>query len=346
MIRTIVHTRPRSACAATGPWPVLPRQQPQPEVSIVMVVHNEEHTIDAALDSALAQVTGQRLEVVVADGSSDDGTRRILDARAAVEPRMRVVDNPGRTTPKGLNTALREARGEYWVRLDGHSRFTPSYVETLMALLREGRCEAAGGVVRAVGESPFGRAVALVQSSRFGVGNAGHHYARSSRWVDHVSHGAYRLDISRAIGGFDETLLRNQDYDFDYRYRQTGARVLLEPAVTFERAVRETPRALARQQFEYGFWKYVVLRRHPDSLHLRWLAPPALVTALAGGTVLAWTWAGRRLLLASLGSYGALVSVAAARLGGGADAWRVASALTIVHLAWGSGFAWAALTCR
>lgn len=312
-----------------------------PEITIIMPVRNEGATIAAAVDSVLRQNGAARFEVVVADGGSEDGTRAALERRATADRRLRIIDNPTGTTARGLNLALAAAGGKYWVRIDGHSEIPPDYVELLVEHIRSGRADAAGAVVRALGVTAFGRAVAVANDSRFGIGDAHHHHTTSRRYVDHITHGAYRVDLSRDIGGFDDTLVRNQDYDFDYRYGLTGARIVLDPRVTFSRRVRETPRELARQYHEYGYWKSIVLRRHPKSLHLRWLAPPALVSSLIPGALLAWTQPGRRLLVITGASYGAFVFAGAmtlSRRGERPRGYQVALALTTMHIAWGTGF--------
>jgi glycosyltransferase involved in cell wall biosynthesis len=317
-----------------------------PDVTIIMAVRNELLTIEEALDSALRQVCRYVLEVVVADGCSDDGTAEVLTRRVAADPRVRVVANQSRTTAAGLNAALAAARGQYWVRLDGHSVLPPDYVARLVDHIRAGRCEAAGGVVRARGTTRFGRAVAAAQDSRFGIGNASHHYATREGFVDHVAHGAYRVDRSRSIGGFDEALIRNQDYDFDFRYRANGARILIDPSIEFHRQARETPAALMHQYYQYGYWKYVVFRRHPTSLHVRWLAPPTLVAALGIGTLTSGSRFGRRLLGTTLTAYLALVTLGTATIARrrGCSPYDVGRALATMHLAWGAGFLRSALS--
>jgi GT2 family glycosyltransferase len=240
-----------------------------------------------------------------------------------------------------LNAALSAARGRYTVRVDGHSIAPPDFVERLVAHLEEGRCEGAGGIVRAVGRSPFGRAVALAHGSKFGIGNAKHHYADTPQLIDHIAHGAYFTDRLRAIGGFDPVFVRNQDYELDHRYRLAGGRLLLDPSVVFDWWVRDAPRALARQYFQYGYWRFRSLERHPDSFSLRWMVPPALVVVLATGLAASPTRAGRRLLAATGTAYGAGLALAAAgqrRSPDRAAVVRLPIAFATMHLAWGSGF--------
>jgi glycosyltransferase involved in cell wall biosynthesis len=313
----------------------------EPAVSIIMPVRNERDHIRAAVGSALDQDIDVPFEVIVADGASDDGTRQILDEWATREPRLRIVDNPAGATAHGLNCALAAVRAPYFVRVDGHSVARPDYVRRLLELLRDGRCEAAGGIVRAVGASRFGRAVAAVHASRFAVGDAKQHYAQRAVYVDHVAHGGYITELAREIGGFDESFVRNQDYEFDYRYHLAGGRILLEPSIVFDWRVRETPVALARQYFQYGYWKVRALQRHPSSLNLRWLVPPAFVATTLAGVIGIATTPGRVVLGASVGSYAALVAlggiVTSAPIGR-RYAPLTALALATIHVSWGSGF--------
>jgi glycosyltransferase involved in cell wall biosynthesis len=312
-----------------------------PEVTIVMPVRNEERALDATLDAVLAQDLAEPFEVVVAEGASTDGTRALLERRAAADPRIRLVDNPTGATAAALNRALEAARGRYLVRVDGHSLPPRDYVRRLVEHLRSGACEAAGGRKRAVGSGAFGRAVAEAHGSRFGIGDSKYHYSDRVELVDHVPFGAYLTGRARALGGWDEELVRNQDYEFDYRYGAAGGRILLDPSIVVDWQVRERPGALARQYYGYGFWKLRSLARHPGSLHLRWLVPPALVAALAGGAAASPTAPGRWLLTGAAGSYGAFLAAGSAllaRRSGPAQAPRLAAALAVMHLSWGAGF--------
>jgi succinoglycan biosynthesis protein ExoA len=318
-----------------------------PVVSIIMPVRNERRHIDAALDAALAQDI--EVEVVVADGMSGDGTREVLARRARADERVRLVDNPAGRTPSGLNAALAAARGRYVVRLDGHTIAPPDYARRLVAHLAAGECEAVGGVKRAVGTSAFGRAVAAAHGSRFGIGNARHHYASRPGPIDHIPHGAYDVAIARAIGGFAEDLVRNQDYDFDHRFAAIGGgRIRFDPSISLDWHVRETPRALASQYAQYGYWKFVVLRRHPSSLNARWLAPPALVATLLGSAALARRRGPRLVLATTVGAYGGVLALGAGAVGSrsAGSRLRIALALATMHLSWGAGFLAGALMPR
>jgi glycosyltransferase involved in cell wall biosynthesis len=306
----------------------------RPEVTVVVPARNEAATIEAALESVLAQDFPGELEIVVADGSSTDGTREIVERIAADEPRIRIVDNRAGETPSALNAALAVARGRWLVRIDAHSHVPRDYVRRLVEHLQSGRCEGVGGRKVAVGRGPFGRAVAAAHGSHFGIGDSRYHFDGRPEYVDHVPFGAYRVDLARRIGGWEERFRRNQDSEFDCRYVEAGGRLLLDPGIEVEWEVRETPARLARQYFEYGTWRCRTVARHPHSLHARFLAPPLLVTALAAGAAFSWTRPGRVVLGTVGGAYLGFLAVGASRLGP-----RGALALACMHLPWGAGFA-------
>jgi succinoglycan biosynthesis protein ExoA len=312
-----------------------------PEVSVIMPVHNEAASLDAALASVCSQVTDTSIEVIVIDDHSTDSSRSIIECWAARDEHVRLVSSPRRGIPQALNCGLEAARGRYLVRVDGHSVIPPDYVQALLDHVRSDACEGAGGQKRAVGQGSFGRAVAAVHGSRFGIGDSKYHYSQRQELVDHIPFGAYTTELARAIGGWDEELRTNEDYDFDFRYQQAGGRLLLDPAIVVDWRVRETPARLAHQYFAYGRGKFMTLVRHPSSLHLRWLAPPMLVGALAGGILVSRTTPGRVLLAAVGGSYALFLTAGATTVGsrvGVRLAPQVALALGTMHLSWGTGF--------
>ena len=202
-----------------------------PLVTVVMAVRNEGAFLEESLGSVLAQdYPADRLEIILADGMSEDGTRAAAEGLRVRHPGLTVIDNPGRVVATGLNAAIRRARGDVIVRVDGHTVIAPDYVRQCVDALERTGADNVGGRMNAVGAGPFGEAVALATSSPFGVGGARFHYSTEEEWVDTVYLGAWRRDVFERIGFFDEELVRDQDDEFNYRLRATGGRVLLTPA--------------------------------------------------------------------------------------------------------------------
>jgi succinoglycan biosynthesis protein ExoA len=312
-------------------------------VTVIMPARNEEQAIGAALDSVLGQ-TYQNLQFVVIDGGSTDGTRPIIEERQTRDPRLEVVTNQLPNIPVSLNMGLAAARGQWLVRVDAHSTVPPTYVADLVARLREGRWAGVGGVKPGVGITPAGRAIAAAMGSRFGVGNSKYHYATTELEVDHLPFGAYPVDLLREVGGWDENLVANEDYELDYRLRQRGGRLLLDPRVVIAWQCRQSVPDLYRQYVRYGKGKADVAMLHPASLSARHVVAPALVAWLA----LAALRAGRHPAQAALmvAPYVAGVAVATRQtrpvLENDADWVHLPGAFTAMHVGWGYGF-WAGM---
>lgn len=328
--------------SSSAPFGHLDPAEP-PLVSVVMPIRNEESSIGQTVKAALSQdYPAGRLEVLVADGNSNDRTRHILTALSIHHPNLRVVDNPEGIVSTGLNRVIRQARGDIIVRVDGHTVIEPDYVSRCVEALRKSQADCVGGPMRARGTTPFGTAVALVTSSPFGVGGARFHYSGLEEWVDTVYLGCWWRRTFDRIGYFDERLVRNQDDEFSYRLLDAGGRILLSPGIRSLYTVRGSPGTLWKQYFQYGFWKIEVLTRHPRQARGRHLLPSLFVLALLGSAGASPFLAlGRDALLAILAGYGAAnlgASLSTARSGG----WRLLPdlvlAFAILHLSYGSGF--------
>lgn len=260
---------PQNPVAGSGGW--------TPSVSIIIPARNAAQTLPATLEAALGQDYGGPLEVIVADGSETAETTEMLRRRF---PAVRVVENPARSTPEALNRALRAAAHEVVVRCDAHAVFPPDYVATAVAALARTGAANVGGRQVPVGKTGFERAVALATTTFLGTGGARWRQGGREGPTDTVYLGAFRREALDAVGGFDPSLLRNQDYDLNWRLRAAGETIWFDPALAVDYRPRGSFAALARQYFDYGWWKRVVLRRFPESARARHWAPPALLAGL------------------------------------------------------------------
>ena len=257
-----------------------------PGVSVVMPVLNEERHLAAAVGKVLDQDYPGELEVILAVGPSSDRTEEIAAELAATDARVRVVDNPWARTPYALNLGFRAARHDVVVRVDGHGELTDGYLRRAVELLEETGAANVGGVMDAQGVTPFEQAVAAAYMSRLGLGGAKFHDADAlAGEAETVFLGAFRKDAVEAVGGFDEAMYRAQDWELNYRLRRSGRRIWFSPELRVTYRPRSSLRELVNQMYGTGIWRREVVRRHPDTLSLRYLAPPVAVLGLAGGTV-------------------------------------------------------------
>jgi len=253
-----------------------------PSVSVVMPVRNGVATIGDALDGVLAQDYPGDMEVVVADGGSIDGTTEVVARFAGVH----LVPNPAGGTPSGLNAAIAASRGEVVVRCDAHAVLPPGYVRRAVEVLEATGADNVGGVQDAQGVGPVQRAVAAAMSSRVGVGDANFHIGGRAGPADTVYLGVFRRATLERLGGFDERLERNQDYELNLRIREGGGTVWFDPSLRVLYRPRASFRELGSQYWQYGRWKRRMVTDHPGSLRWRQAAPPVFVVGV-GGCVLA-----------------------------------------------------------
>ena len=308
-------------------------------VTVVIPAHNEERFLGACLDSVLAQ-DYDALQVLVVDGDSTDGTADIVGSYGERDSRVELLHNPRRNIPSSLNLAVAQARGRWLVRVDAHSTIDPSYVRTAVERLAEGTWGGVGGRKEGVGRTPAGKAIAVAMSSRFGVGNSTYHFGAHAQEVDHLPFGAYPVEVVRGIGGWDEQLVANEDFEFDYRLRQAGHRLLFEPRMVIHWHCRQTLADLYRQYHRYGKGKVDVARLHPTSLYPRHILPPAFVLYVAVGLLVNARRPARTLSM--LAPYAAAVAVATAtsagRLDTSGERLRLPGAFMAMHVGWGVGF--------
>ena len=312
-----------------------------PAVSVLMVVLNEETHLARAARSVLDQ-TYSDVELLIIDGGSSDRTPAIMRTLAAQDRRVRLLRNPARVIPAGLNVGLSAAQGDYVARLDGHSIWAPTVVERGLEVLEGAeQCAGIGGRRRGVGHDRRGRAIAEALGSRLGVGNSIYHYGTEPAETDHATCGLYRTAVARAVGGWDEGLPVNEDVDFDHRIRRSGWKIRFEPAMETSWVVQSDLRKLFRQYRRYGRGKSQMIRKNGwQAIRARHTAAPALVTTTVAGALLA-ALTRRWVVLAPTAAYGiALAGAARATRPRDTDtSFSVfLAALSAMHFGWGLGF--------
>src|SRR3972149_3077580 len=207
-----------------------------PFVSIIVPCYNEETTIRHLLDSVLAQTYPRaQMELIISDGMSTDRTQDVIAMfqKEHVTLAVRVVENSTRTIPSGLNQAIRESRGEIIVRLDAHSMPFREYVERCVAAHESNKGDNVGGVweIRAGADGWVAESISFAAAHPLGVGDAMYRLNAKAGVVDTVPFGSFRRSLIDKIGFFEETLLSNEDYEFNTRVRESGGVVWLAPSL-------------------------------------------------------------------------------------------------------------------
>ncbi|MDZ7333332.1 MAG: glycosyltransferase family 2 protein [candidate division KSB1 bacterium] len=251
-------------------------------ISIITPVFNEEKHIAKCLASLVEQdYDSTQYEILVVDGMSTDQTREIVTDFAKKYNNIKLFDNPNRTAPYALNIGLKHAKGDVIIRVDGHAIVQKNHLSLCIEYLQQTNVECVGGVIESINDTKLGKAIAMAMSSPFGVGNA--RFRTSSHmegYVDTLAFGAYRQEVFKKIGVFDEEFERNQDDEFNYRLRKAGGKIYLTPKIKIYYYPRASIRKLWKQYFQYGFWKVRVMQKHLEMMQIRQFIPALFILAI------------------------------------------------------------------
>jgi len=320
------------------------------QVSIIIPCYNEEKTIHLLLESLLEQTYPvEEMEVIISDGNSQDKTREVIRLFQADHPQLiiKMVENPRRNIPSALNTAIKNASGEFIVRLDAHSVPDKNYIQFCLKDLQSGKGDNVGGVwdIRPSNASLMAKCISIGAQHRLGVGDARYRYTTEAGEVDTVPFGSFYRSLFERVGAFDETLLTNEDYELNVRIRKSGGRIWLNPAIRAVYFSRPDLHALAVQYWRYGLWKWRMLRLNPGTLRWRQALPPVFVLSLSILFIGALFNPFFRILFATeilfylisliLGTLPESFRNHDLRIGPG-----VCAAIMTMHIAWGAGFLW------
>lgn len=312
-------------------------------ISVVIPCRNEGGAIEACLRGVLAFVPPPGgFEVLVVDGQSTDATPSIVSRLAALDPRVRLLDNPARMTSHALNIGIRAAQGEIIVRVDAHTEYAPDYLVECVAALERTGADNVGGPALTRARTYRHRVIAAAYHSRFAVGGSRFHQPDFEGWADTVPYGCYRRDLLIQLGLFDEELVRNQDDELNFRLLRAGGRIWLTPRIRSWYTPRAEFSRLFRQYYQYGYWRVRVIQKHRLPASPRQLVPGAFVLSLLVLALVSLVAAPAAYLLGGLISCylvfllcGSLVTAASA-------GWSILPLLPVAfatyHIAYGSGF--------
>ncbi len=319
------------------------------KVSLIIPCLNEEKTIQDLLAAICEQnFPLADLEVIIADGMSEDKTRAKIQefADGVPELKIKVIDNPKRNRSAALNLAIKATAGDYIFRMDAHSFPHPNYIKYGLRDLEAGLGDNVGGVIKIkpANQSWVAQSIAEAAGHPLGVGDASYRIGSNAREVDTVAFGAYHRSLIDKIGGYDESLLINEDYEFNVRVRKNGGKVWLDPDILALYVARSSFKDLAVQYWNYGYWKLIMLLRYPDTFRWRQLSGFFVLSWIGLGLLSIWfSWA-RWLLSIEAFIYGAALIYSGTRAAILKKkvyfVFGLPLAIAIMHFSWGSGFLW------
>jgi len=309
----------------------------QPGVSVVLPILNEERFLTDAITAILAQKYAGELEVILALGPSHDRTNEIALALSAKDSRVVLVENPTGRTAAGLNAAIATARFEIICRIDGHAEISKSYIADAVELMQSTSAVNVGGIMAAVGKSPFENAVARAMRSPIGVGGARFHIGGQAGPADTVYLGVFKKSALIAAGGYDERFIRAQDWELNFRLRESGGLIWFDPRLEVVYRPRPNLKTLSRQYFDYGRWRRAVTRQHKGTVNYRYLAPPIATLIIAASLITGLAL--HPLFFIPALTYASAILMSSFVIGKNwLERITLPAVLTTMHISWGIGF--------
>ncbi len=316
-----------------------------PAISVILPVLNEQDHLRAAVESVLSQKYSSEIEILIALGPSTDHTDEVAAELAATDPRIRLVPNPLGKTTIGMNECVRQAKHDVIVRVDAHSELGENYLTRGVEILLETGSDEVGGIMAAAGRSAFQEAVAWAYTSRFGVGGASYHVGGAAGEAESAYLGIFLKDALTRVGGYDESIIRGEDWDLAQRIKASGGKIWFSPELRVTYWPRGRFDLLVKQFWSTGVWRGDLTRRNFAAASKRYFAPPMLVLVVLAGLVgLAFGFTAGIIPLAG---YLAAVALLAASAPDVSLKTRIAILVVLptIHFAWGSGF-WRGLLLR
>jgi glycosyltransferase involved in cell wall biosynthesis len=320
--------------------------QDSPFITIIMPIRNEADFIERAIRSILDNdYPAEKMEVLIVDGMSDDSTRNIVANLSKQDSRIRMLDNPKRITPAAMNIGLRTARGEMFIRVDGHVEIPADFITNSIRCLHEHPdAWVTGGYIKTIADSFVGQAIATAMRSPIGVGNSRFRLGDYEGWVNTLAFGAHHKWVVDRIGYFDEELVRNQDDEFNLRIILAGGKIWMSKSIQSTYFSRGSLGKLWKQYFQYGFWRIRTLQKHKKPASFRQIVPLFFVLSLLLLGLAGFLWKPFWILLVIESALYVLALVIGALDVGRKSGWRytpLAPAIfAILHFAYGLGSLW------
>ena len=308
-----------------------------PGVSVVLPILNEERFLKHAIEAILQQEYPGELEVILALGPSTDRTHQIAQEMHNKDSRVLLVESPSGRTAAGLNLAIKRASFEIICRIDGHAEISKTYIRDAVEIMNETGAVNVGGIMAAMGKTPFEGSVSTAMRSPLGVGGARFHVGGKAGPADTVYLGLFKKSALLEVGLYDERFIRAQDWELNYRLRQSGGTIWFDPRLVVTYRPRPTLKALAKQYYEYGRWRHGLVRTHKGTANYRYLAPPVATTLIAlsiiGGVFL------HPLIFIPALTYASAVLIGSLVIGKTLfEKIALSAVLATMHISWGIGY--------
>ncbi|MBN2423435.1 MAG: glycosyltransferase family 2 protein [Calditrichaceae bacterium] len=253
-----------------------------PFITVVIASRNEFNFIEKCLNSFLNQdYPKDKYEIFIYDANSTDGTKEYLLEQSKKQSNISIFSNPKLVQAYAWNLGFSISKADFVVMMGAHSFVDSDFFKKNVKLLENYPYIACvGGLVKAIGGDNKSNAIALAFNNPFGVGNAKYRYSDTECLVETINYGMYRKSMIDQVGPIDEKILRGQDWEFNYRIVKKFGKMIFSPSIKVYYYARSNFRKLWKKQFDAGFWKIYIIKKHPKSLLFRHIIPLVFILTL------------------------------------------------------------------
>jgi len=253
------------------------------KISVVIPCRNEEKTIGKLIDQILSQRGAGSLfsfEILIVEGRSTDGTKKIILEKIKLSKRIVLIDNKNKITPVAYNLGIKNSKGKYICLIDAHCEIAKDYLLQALKTIKQTNAENVGGPWNGIGKNYISNAIAAAFRSPFSAGGSRNHNVNFEGYTQSVWGGFFKKQVFKKTGLFDEEFIRNQDEELNFRLLKTGGKIYQSKKIKYKYFVRDKMSKLFKQYFQYGYWKIKLMQKHPVFASFRFLSPAIFVLSL------------------------------------------------------------------
>jgi len=269
------------------------------EISVIIPVYNGGDKLQKCVSALQRQKTSRTYElIVVDDGSTDEGIKKIR------ENGFRVLRQANQGPAAARNLGVTNANGKIVLFTDADCEPKEDWIEQMVRSLEDPSISAVKGSYLTKQKEVVPRFIQIEYESKY-------ERMKKDRYIDFIDTYAagFKIEDFLRVGEYDTqfTTASVEDQEFSFRMWDKGYRMVFNPAAKVYHTHSSTLWNYAKKKFRIGFWKALVLKRHPKKIARDSHTPQTLKAEMLFATLL---------LVSLLGSlwtdafhYGALYSL-------------------------------------
>lgn len=254
-------------------------------ISFCVVAYNEEDHLPSLFADICSQTYPHSLiEIVLVNSMSTDETRKLMENFKKENKDFKdvvIVDNPKKKQAPGWNIAISASSGDVIIRIDAHTFIPKDFVQKNVECIKSGENISGGRRPNVIdGDTPWRQTLLLAESSMFGSSIAPYRRNTEKSYVKSMFHAAYKREVFKEVGGFNEILGRTEDNEIHYRIRKAGYKLCFNPNIVSYQYTRNSLKRMIKQKYLNGYWIGLTVGVCPQCLCFYHFIPCAFIIGI------------------------------------------------------------------